>query len=217
MLAGELSILLGHVEVFCRHAIDGQLRSWNSDQPVKNGQKYEENWLEAPAGPLYLILNGSTRAGTKRSTYEIAKRKAEIASKERGIDHPRAGVTPSHDDVLSWLTMGFWKTLLPDPAYRSTMPSPRDKYRLESARRFIWEHSLSKAFPHLKNEYVIRYYLNRARFLRNRIAHQESLLRIDVHSHFRTSVRLVRSIDPRLGDWVAGTSSVVPILKQKPS
>ncbi|PUB25311.1 hypothetical protein C8K30_10755 [Promicromonospora sp. AC04] len=51
---------------------------------------------------------------------------------------------------------------------------------------------------------------------RNRVAHHEPLIDLDVQAYHRTMVRLLRAIDPVLGDWFSGASPVPGVLRSRP-
>ena len=86
-LAQALNTTLGHVEVFLRHAIDTQLRTWNLQQPYLDPMpevhprdprhRYggaSEEWLKHPAKELATLI--ITGRGRKTSPYDMAYQRA---------------------------------------------------------------------------------------------------------------------------------------------
>lgn len=231
-VAQALNISLGHVEVFLRQAIDSQLRVWNPEQPYLPPMEVSDprdprsryggnspEWLKHPAKDLSGLL--ITGRGRKTSPYDIAYQRARADQASRASTHPRYGHKVNYDDVLAHTTLGLWGRLLPDARYRiiPSTSSRLDRYqiRIRDAQLKLWEESIKKAFPYEnKHPYLISYRVSQINEARNRIAHQESILNLDVKRVFRCAVRLTRAIDPDLGSWVAGTSRVMPIYSQRP-
>jgi len=52
--------------------------------------------------------------------------------------------------------------------------------------------------------------------VRNRVAHHESLLNMNVGQVHRAMIRLVRAINPDLGSWLANESQVMECWKRCP-
>lgn len=231
-LAQALNTTLGHVEVFLRHAIDTQLRTWNSQQPYLDPMpevhprdpRYRyggasEEWLKHPAKELATLI--ITGRGRKTSPYDTAYQRAVADQSNRIATHPRYGHTVNYDDILAHTTLGLWGRLLPDARYRTDPSNPRylsrDKQRIRDAQIKLWNESIKNAFPHQNAyPYLISHRVNQVSTARNRIAHQESLLNVDVKKVFRSAVRLTQAIDPALGSWVAGTSRVMQVYAKKP-
>ncbi len=210
-LSGAIHEALGVVEVTIRNAIDTQLQIWNQARPAPAGSApYGTNWVERPARPLEGLLNPRGRGGRlPKSTYESARERAIKDSNLRDPSHPRYGAAPNHDDIVAHVTFGTWVKLL---------PSKRDAQRRigPSGPRGLWLNALQHSFPHHSDPLVIHHWANRLHFLRNRIAHVEPLIATDVMSYHRSAARLLRAIDPAMGDWYAGIGRMPEICKQRP-
>lgn len=217
-LTGGVFEMIGMVEVAMRNAIDDQIRTWNSSQPPYQGASYNQEWLKAPARPLWMLLNTRTRNGNIKSTYQDASYRALQDSNIRHPGHPRHGHPVTHDDALAHVTFGLWPRLFPDARYETTDLTTvgADERRRELARRTIWDQAIRHAFPGQGRSYTVAHWVARIHELRNRVAHHEPLILTDVASYHRTAARLLRSIDPGTGDWYAGTSRVPRLLRACP-
>lgn len=208
-MAGALHEMLGLAEVFVRNSIDAQLQIWNAAQTPAFGTTYTSHWVQNPARPLWSILNPSSRhGGARKSTFQTAWDRASEDARLRGSSHRRHGMPVDHDDVVAHITFGTWKALLP-----RSLPNGQLGH---GAQVVLWNGALQYAFPNHPDPSVIGYWVERLHRLRNRVAHLEPLLYTDVLGYHRTTARLLRAIEPRLGDWYAGTSRVPIIMAQRP-
>lgn len=208
-MSGALHEGLGLAEVMLRNAIDRELQKWNQVQPLSRGGNNSREWVKHPAQPLAGILNPKQRrTGHRHSTYLTAYSRAEKDKDLRDPTHPRHGIAVTHDDVVAHVTFGTWNALLPRQG--------RNGELIPNGQRVLWEQSLHQAFPHHPVPGVIKFWVQRLHRLRNRVAHLEPLIATDVISYHRTVSRLLRAIDPQVGDWYAGTSNVVEVLREKP-
>lgn len=191
---------LGITEVVLRNAMDRELQTWNDHRTAGT-----DSWLlSEPATPL---------RGLTASKRAEANRLAANAFKRRLASHPRYGLPVSHDDVLAHVMFGMWKDLLPnhDPqAGRTRDNSNRDR---------LWSEALIRAFPNESDpDGSITYWrVTHVHELRNRVAHMEPLLNLDVKDRVGEAFKLVRSIDSVVADWVTGSSQVSALLKQRPA
>lgn len=219
-LTGGVFEMIGMVEVAIRNAIDEQLRSWNVVQNPRQGRAtpYSDEWLRDPANPLWNLLNTRTRNGSIKSTYEDARYRALQDSNVRHPGHPRHGHPVTHDDALAHVTFGLWPRLFPDARLENVdlnTVSPADR-RKEAAKRIVWTQAVSHAFPGQGRSYTVVHWVTRIHELRNRVAHHEPLILTDVASYHRTAARLLRAVDPSVGDWYAGISRVPRLLRSCP-
>lgn len=210
-LSGAIHEALGVVEVAVRNSIDQQLQIWNPTRPARSGERsYGTDWVEQPAAPLYGILNPRGRNNRPRkSTFESAKKRARYDSNDRDPSHPRHGAAPNHDDIVAHITFGAWVKLLPSKRMELGLIGP-------DQQRALWENALRHSFPHHTDPLVVHYWVNRMYRLRNRVAHVEPLISTDVMSYHRTAARLLRAIEPRLGDWYAGISRIPEVFSSRP-
>ena len=213
-LSGAVFQMLGTVEIALRNALDRELGAWN----LKQARGGTAEWLQHPAAPLYGLIVRKGRDGRTRSVYETAKGRAVQDGDLRHPGHPRHKHPVTHDDALAHVTFGVWPDLLPDPSLRGTSLSTvsPDKRRRENARRTLWAQALRHAFPGQTSEYTVERWVRRVHHLRNRVAHHEPLILADIRSYHLTAARLLRSIDPMMGDWYAGTSPVPAAIARCP-
>jgi hypothetical protein len=219
-LTGGVFEMIGMVEVAIRNAIDEQLRCWNAGQAPRRGHTspYSDEWLKDPASPLWNLLNTQTRNGSIKSTYDDAKYRALQDSNIRHPGHPRHGHPVTHDDALAHVTFGLWPRLFPEARLEgvnlSTISSANR--RKEEAKRILWTQAVSLAFPGQGRSYTVVHWVTRIHELRNRVAHHEPLILTDIASYHRTAARLLRAVDPSIGDWYAGISRVPGLLRSCP-
>lgn len=208
-LSGELHQSLALVEVVLRNAIDAQLCKWNCQQSPARGVLYDQEWVKQPAAPLWAILNPAIRGSRQRhSTYLTAHRRAEQDKDLRDPTHPRHGLPVTHDDVVAHITFGAWNALLPK-RYPNGKLGP-------AGQKVLWNNAIEDAFPHHPDAPVIKFWVDRLHHLRNRVAHLEPLISLDVPGYHRTAARLLRAVDSDIGDWYAGTSNLLTVWKARP-
>jgi hypothetical protein len=207
-MSGSFHEALGLTEIVLRNALDRELRAWNAHRPPERGTTYTEEWVKHPARPLWGILNPAHRGGGRKSTYLTSFKRACQARDRRNAKHPRFGAQVTHDDVVAHITFGTWNNLIPrrDDHGRTRPPG----------QGVLWDNAIKYAFPGHPDSNVIKFWVERLLHLRNRIAHLEPLIDCDVIGYHRTTVRLLRAIDSRVGDWHAGTSSVVVVCRDRP-
>lgn len=234
-LSQEMIKAIGHAEIFLREAIDQQLRSWNLAQPKVAGASQNqagqplhrsdprrrasggsEEWLKYPSQKIANLIF-SKRSNRFVSEYDSAFNRAHQDLSARVLSHPRHGAQITHDDVLAHITLGTWKRLLPDGRLNTSNRLNSNQVRTKRSQLDLWDQAICNAFPHEPNPYVISYRLTQIHVARNRVAHHESLLNMNVREIHRSTVRLVSSINPDLGSWLANESQVIECWKQRPS
>lgn len=200
-LASALHASLSLTEVILRNAIDKQLRLWNASQPKLGGGMHGAEWLMDPARPLNTLTASSRRS---------ARQNATKARQARHPSHPRKNAQINHDDVLAQLTFGVFAKLLP------TADQLADNFR---ARQVVWNQALINAFPASTNDpngVIVEGRTTRLHSLRNRVAHMEPLLDVNVSARHHDMVRLVGSINPAVQGWFAGVSKVQEVGRERP-
>ena len=198
-LTASVQTVLGVTEVFLRNAMDSQLQVWNDNETGGTA-----SWLLSdPASPLRSLSAGKRKQARDRATDDLIARDS---------GHARHGVPVSHDDVLAHITFGLWKELLPNH-------QPGAGNATENAnRKRLWDEALENAFQGENDPdgEITFWRVAHLHHLRNRVSHMEPLLTIDVKDKVDEAFRLVRSIDPKLADWLTGVSNVASVLKQRP-
>lgn len=198
-LTASVQQVLGVTEVVLRNSMDAQLRIWNKQEGGT------EKWLLTdPEAPLRSLTQGKRTEALKRAESEAYKRQP---------GHQRYGQQPHHDDVLAQVTFGMWKELLPNHAPNASAEATENKNRQR-----LWRDALVFAFPQANDSNGCKTYWRvvHIHHLRNRVAHMEPLLTVDVQDKMRDAFDLVRSIEPVVADWLTGASKVSQVLKQRP-
>ena len=107
----------------------------------------------------------------------------------------------SPDAVISELTLGFWATLLEKNA----------------ANEELWRHHLRHVFPGSPGTRAsILRAVSDMRHVRNRCAHQDSLLDFDPRIELLKLLSLVEWIDPDARTWIEGIERVTRIADARP-
>lgn len=202
-LSGALHAQIAYVEVAVRNAIDRALADWNSVQSELAGQPHTREWTRdrGSAALLYAVLGRDLRA---------ARRRAAAESERRAVGHPRHGVAATHGDVVAQLMFGSWCRLLDDPHARSGPPR----------QLVLWQEAVHRAFPRLSDDDVCRRRLaarlDRVRALRNRVAHHDSVLSVDVGRRLNDMLSVLADIDPAYPGWAMAGSLVRRFVRRDP-
>ncbi|WP_338857843.1 hypothetical protein WDY80_23920 (plasmid) [Gordonia hongkongensis] len=203
-MAAAIHEALSPVEIILRNALDDHLASWNERQapPANDDDLYTRDWLLRPARPLAQLATDGDRK--KLQSY------AEKSKRHRANSHPRKNAPIEHNDLLSQTTFGFWNGLLPH------------KHGFERKRRLalqLWNEGVKDAFPNLKNDpsgYATADRVRRLHALRNRVAHMENLLDVDIDARYRDALNLLTSIDGDLYRWFSGISRIRAVNSLRP-
>lgn len=184
-------------EVPVRTAMDDQLRRWNS--AVGGGP----DWVGSPAAPLNLLVSSAMAGAARRK-----------AAGECGC----AEACVPLDEVSAQLPFGFWCSLLPDPVLLRSRADPGPR---QTARRIVWVHAVSRAFPGITedDEVGLRQVvdpLRRLHRVRNRIAHGGDVLRADPVGCFHEMLEVSRLIDPVLVGALREISRVEEVASRDP-
>lgn len=209
-LSGALHAQLSYVELAVRNAIDAQLSAWNA------AQGYTSEWtaVGGAAPELYSLL---------RRQLATAREWAEREAGERHPSHPRHGVAVTHDDVIAQLMFGAWVKLI----------RPISSTESSETQKQLWADALGAAFPRAeqteRGRVAVGDQLETMRRLRNRVAHHDNLLAVNVPHRLNGILSLLSKVDgsfPRLAaarsplrrlnredprrNWSAGSVSPAP-------
>jgi len=165
--------------------MDRQLRLWNATQTDTTGANLSPDWLLTPARLLRRLLRNDLGKAAVRAT--------SVGQSQ-----------PTHNDLLTHLTLGTWRYLLPDA---------------DHGKQYLWGATLSGAFPYLVGhprrltDAVTGIWL-----LRNRVAHLEPLTKTSALRRQVRNMRFVlRSIDPALEVWFDAATRLPTVLAQTQS
>lgn len=198
-LGASVQETLGVTEVLVRNAMDERLQKWNRKETGN------PSWLlEDPAAPLRSLT---------RDKRKDALRRTKLTAEQRPKQHPRYGAKVTHDNVLSQLMFGVWKEILPNHA-----PAAAPEKQENLNRMCMWDEVLKAAFPYAKDPDGKKTYWRVAHIhlLRNRVAHVDSLLQVDVLDVINDAFLLVGSIDPVLRQRLTGVSTVKQVYSARP-
>lgn len=122
-------------------------------------------------------------------THEPLRRQVERLQTEGRLDR---------DQVIAGMSFGFWKSFF----------SSDD----------LWRKALHRVFPHRsglqRKDVTAR--LEGIRKFRNRVAHHDSLLNVDIPHEVRSILDLARSMDADYADWIEANSSWTDLYSESP-
>ena len=198
-LAGALFSTIAFVEVGLRNAMDRKLRAWNDQQ----GIDYGEEWaLRKGAAPLLYEL-------VTHKSLASAQNFASEQSRLRPKSHPRRLVAITHDDVVSHFMFGTWVYLIKPRVWNQPLQCQQ-----------LWQECLSCAFPYAdpsdSGRERLGDQLDRVRKLRNRVAHHENLLSVDIRRRLRDMLGILALIDPKLPDLAMQSNRVRTLVRADP-
>lgn len=105
----------------------------------------------------------------------------------------------SRHQIIAGLSFGFWTGLL-GPKYEE-----------------LWRDALHRAFPNSSGRRKqASLAAERVRKFRNRLAHHDSMINVDVPFEFRQVVELACYIDPNAARWLEQRSEVMAVYAQRP-
>ena len=176
---------IGYIEIFVRNAIDHRLCEWVSGQQITG----IPDWLEAgksdPIGRIRALINSPERDYIAEARNTALRKQRHWRSDQT---HPRHGDAITRDDVFSQLTLGTWDGMLsrsgkdPERAHvlMGAFPNIADAWASELRRMPKGRLPGNDGDPfedRLRKELVDR--LKSVRTIRNRIGHDENLLRVE--------------------------------------
>jgi hypothetical protein len=110
------------------------------------------------------------------------------------------GKQPTHGRVIAALGYGFWDALFSKKYAQLWVDVLRDSFSQGPAKR-------SRAAE----------VSSRTRLFRNRLAHHERILHIDLEASHTEMLQVVRWIDHRARNWIAEKSRVLTVLDERPN
>ena len=139
----------------------------------------------------------------------VAQNFAREQSRLRPKTHPRRLAAVTHDDVVSHFMFGTWVYLI----------KPRVWNQPQQCQQ-LWQECLSDAFPYADPSDLGRErladQLDRVRKLRNRVAHHENLLSVDIRWRLRDMLGILALIDPKLPDLAMQGNRVRSLVRTDP-
>ncbi len=167
---------LSTVEVALRNSIDAILRD-----------KYQKR---AGSPPWYDQVSLS-KDGSQELDKALKRAEAQV------------GDTPSHDDVITQLAFGFWKSLLNKRYQASLWPVIRPAFLADPSRTSLTRDYVSDLVGQMN-------------FLRNRIAHHEPVFSRDLVRQSTLLLEVLGLLCQDTRDWVAGQSQIPAVLSERP-
>lgn len=216
---GEVSAsfwqLVSLAEVVLRNFLDECIGTWCEN----NGGS--RDWLLCPEAMPNLLK--AEFKGKSRSFLGYAQEAKGARDNGRGIviasPHPRAGKPLANGDVLAQITLGIWGEHFM-PQSPQVLPDGTTKYLPDKTtynrRLELWNNVVRPAFPAGTDPGELSFRLNRLKLFRNRIAHHEPVLNVDIERHRRELLTLIGEIAPDIREWYLGNDPIPDILARDP-
>jgi hypothetical protein len=196
-VSGALHAQLSFVELAVRNSIDRRLVEWNDAQG--HGPEWTGDGRAAPL--LYQLLRKPLRDARTWADKEAALRHPR---------HPRHGVGVTHDDVVAQLMFGAWVKLI----------RPISKTESSAPQKQLWTEVLRRAFPDSDQSdagrRAIGTQLETMRQLRNRVAHHDNLLEVDIRHRQNGALSLLSKVDPALPALAVARSPLRRLVREDP-
>lgn len=200
-MSGAVLKQASDVEIAVRNALDIQLRD------IAARFSKTDDWIGLEPGEtpemIYRVLGKCLNEARDRACRALVRRPP---------DHPRHGQALTRDDVLSQLMFGAWDMLLGANLSRCASGSIQQR---------LWVCGLYRAFPHSGRNDIARRdlarRLKRVRTLRNRAAHAENLLQVDLRKRLDDMLSVLSAINPEYATWSMQGSQYRMVLSQRPT
>ncbi|NEG55147.1 hypothetical protein [Bifidobacterium platyrrhinorum] len=176
---------ISFIEVFVRNAIDLQLREWISGQEITGLSDWLETGKSDPVGRIRSLINSADRDYLTDARNTALRKQKQWRRDQR---HPRHGDGVTRDDVFSQLTFGTWDGMLSRSSRDAELahvlmgafPNIESAWQSEIRRMpkvVLPGNDGDSLEDRLRMELVVR--LKSIRTIRNRISHDENLLRVE--------------------------------------
>ena len=140
--------------------------------------------------PWFLLPVVSKHEASFQESVERVRRRLRAQSRDR----------ETRDQIIAGVDFGFWTSLL------------------HSENEELWRHALHRAFPHSsgKRKDVVAT-LEALRVFRNRLAHHDSLLAVDVVLRLDQMKQVLGWVDADAEGWLAGIERVTTLHRGRPA
>lgn len=202
-LEGAFHATLSFLEIALRNAIDRQLQEWNN-------QQFSEPWTS----------HGNTREEISIIAGKSFRAARTYAQKELERKHG-TNINPTHDDILAQFTFGNLSYFFKEPGRACSTER-------EETRKKMWDECLRYAFPDLgkipeqricnAEDGLLRIgrSLEYIRVLRNKVAHHDNLLRLDVRDQIHGINSVLSKLHPALPGFAMARSQLRRLRKEDP-
>jgi hypothetical protein len=113
----------------------------------------------------------------------------------------RNNSAPSHDDILAQTSLGTWRYLM---------------YSADPGKRYLWDAAVKHSFPGMKSERAVVEAVCKVHDLRNRIAHNEPIYRLNPGLYTDYMRATIATIDVRAAQWMISFSTINEVAKAQP-
>ncbi len=192
-MSGAVYQALHYFEVVLRNAMDEQLSIWNATQTSALGKRLNREWAHEPAAALDRIAKKDIDLAYERAQKELDNKYGDGVRK------------PNHHDVIAQTSFGLWRYMLPSSS--------------DTGKQVLWRQCLNKSFPHMiRPPDQLSQAVHGVYVLRNRVAHLEPLIAVNLEARYRNMITVTGDIGPDLQNWFSSVTQAVPNgLKARPT
>ncbi|MGW3043290.1 hypothetical protein ACWC9T_25340 [Kitasatospora sp. NPDC001159] len=138
-------------------------------------------------------------AGGEHVTDAVEVVRTRLRAQEQGPKGRARALRETRDQIVAGLSFGFWSGLL-GPKYED-----------------LWRDCLHRAFPHSSGRRKdVAAALEHIRKLRNRLAHHDSLINVDIPFEVRRIVQVASYLSPEAGKWLESQSRAMDTYAERP-
>lgn len=153
------------------------------------GAYFEEETRRIPWFLLPVVSKAGSQAALERNIAEVRGR---LRAQSQGRE--------TREQIVAGLSFGFWAALL------------------HSEYEDLWRRALHNSFPHSSGKRAdVVALLETLRQFRNKLAHHDSLLGVDVRLMLDHMGRVLAWVDPTAGGWLANVERVSDLLIARPA
>jgi hypothetical protein len=158
-----------------------------------------EHRQEAERGIPWFMLP-TAGADHVAEAVEVVRQRLRAQEQSAQGSTSRRAIRESRDQIVAGLSFGFWSGLL-GPKYDE-----------------LWRECLYRAFPQSSGRRKdVAVALERIRKLRNRLAHHDSMINVDVPFEVRQIIEVARYINPDVATWLEEQSRAMEIYAERPA
>lgn len=181
---------LCHLEIGLRNAYDAAIRAYWTGPT---------DWTSHPAVVFPPMPSARGRRGSSnpRAVVDVNAKQRALLIKART---DAGGATAPHGKVIAELSFGFWRYL-----------------SVKSHEKSLWVPYLHSAFPAgTDRAHDVDRRIHRLHTLRNRVAHHEPLLKVNLPARLADITDLATLINPDLGAYITATSRIRHVIASRP-
>ena len=153
---------------------------------------------------------GDVGGYARGSDIKDARRRGEREAVIRAPSHARYAAAVSHDDMIAQLMFGSWVKIL----------RPMSRAESSAKHQRLWSDQLHRGFPRADpgdaGRVALGDQLDTLRYLRNRVAHHDNLLTVNVLNRLNAMLSALSKIDADYSSLAMARSTIRRLTKEDP-